>query len=507
MDFSFNTRKNAARINDIQKQVDNREIISQKQRRPLMTFSDDDGSVLFPTKWKDIIISKGIPVTCAVSTNRIGGAYMTWYNIIQMQSMGVEFISHGHNHIDYATLSDYKIREEIEIAQEILKSYNCSYDIHAYIGNTDADVRNILRDYFRCAMITGTNTTPIPYPPMKTYGIYRIPMLIGGTTKWTLNQYKAKIDECVANNGWLIWVTQSQDDAFDSTLQGYIGDLIDYAREQGVIITNMEDGLDTIGNVIDIGDPIGGDTYFTLSCDGIIFSANGICLDDSKYNISSSLTDFPENEVTVALIGEASSAGFPNDTQGLLTTYRLGGNGIDRQEFRPKSYNQIWVRYAGSNGKWGYFIPLTPISGATGDRPYDNYIGCSYYDTTLNKPIWVKTAGVHEVDTLTLTAGATTDGNITITPPSGADVVIAVTEGMTIAEVDAVIRESTFTGFNVGGVAGSGVILFTDIITQECIAAVFADTGVTGVDGTFVRTVTGVATIWVDSVGANPDGE
>ena len=37
---------------------------------------------------------------------------------------------------------------------------------------------------------------------------------------------------------------------------------------------------------------------------------------------------------------------------------------------------------------------------------------------------------------------------------------------MTIAEVDAAIREATFTGFNVSGVAGSGIIVFTDLIAQ-----------------------------------------
>ena len=48
-------------------------------------------------------------------------------------------------------------------------------------------------------MATGINTTAVPCPPMETYGIYRIPMLIDGTTQWTLEQYKAKIDECVTN--------------------------------------------------------------------------------------------------------------------------------------------------------------------------------------------------------------------------------------------------------------------------------------------------------------------
>jgi len=496
MDIGYTLREKGIKIDDLQKQIDNREIISKKLRKPLMTFSDDNGSELFPQKWKDIIISKGIPVTCAVSTNNISAPYMTWYEIAQMQEIGVEVISHGHNHTDYTTLSDAAIIADVEAAQALLKEHNCAYDIHAYIDAYDDNVRNILRNYFRCAVVTGLNTTPVPYPPMKTYSIYRIPMLIDGTTKWTLNQYKAKIDECVANNGWLIWTTESENEEFDSTLQGYIEDLIDYARGLNVEIVNIENGIDIIGNVIDIGDP-GDDSYFNLGCDGN-FNTNAICVDDTKYSFYDALTTFPKDKVTVAWIGSTKTTGFPHADQGLLTTYRLGGNTIDRQEFRPKNFNEIWARYADSNGKWGYFMPLTLLSGTTSNRPYDNYIGYSYFDTTLNKPVWVKTAGAHEVDTLTITEGATVSGNITITTSLGVDVVVAVTEDMTIAEVDAAIREATFTGFKIGGVAGSGVIVFTDLITQSGIAAVFDDTGGTGVTGTFVRTVTGVSTVWVD---------
>ena len=500
MDIGYTLMEKGIKIDDLQKQIDNREIISKKLRKPLMTFSDDNGSELFPEKWKDIIIGKGIPVTCAVSTNNISSPYMTWYEIAQMQELGVEFISHGHNHTNYTTLSEAAIIADIEAAQALLKEHSCTYDIHAYIEDAyNDDIRNILRNYFRCAVITGANATPVPYPPMKTYGIYRIPMLIDGTTKWTLNQYKAKIDECVANNGWLIWTTESENENFDSTLQGYIEDLIDYARGLGVEIVNMENGIDIIGNVIDIGDP-SDDSYFNLGCDGN-FRTNDMCIDNTKYDFYDVITAFPENKVTVAWIGETKTTGFPHTDQGLLTTYRLGGNTIDRQEFRPKGFNEIWARYVNSNGKWGYFKPLTSLSGATADRPYDNYVGCSYYDITLDKPVWIKTAGVHEVDTLTITTGATTNGNITITTSLGADIIVGVTAEMTIAEVDAAIREATFTGFNVSGVAGSGIIVFTDLIAQGGTAPVFDDTGITGVEATFVRTATGVVSVWVDATG------
>lgn len=79
-------------------------------------------------------------------------------------------------------------------------------------------------------------------------------------------------------------------------------------------------------------------------------------------------------------------------------------------------------------------IPIVQ-SGNTASRPvYMPEIGQSYYDTTLNKPVWVKSIGSRAALHLTITGAATADGTITITA-YGQTMTVAITEGDTITQV------------------------------------------------------------------------
>ena len=61
----------------------------------------------------------------------------------------------------------------------------------------------------------------------------------------------------------------------------------------------------------------------------------------------------------------------------------------DNQIAPKTALNPVWQAWFNSVFFW-----LSPIgqSGATGSRPTKNlYAGLTYFDTTLNLPIWVKT--------------------------------------------------------------------------------------------------------------------
>ena len=161
--------------------------------------------------------------------------------------------------------------------------------------------------------------------------------------------------------------------------------------------------------------------------------------------------------------------------------------------------NNVYSRYATSTG-WSRWVKIGGGTGTTASRPTYASSGYMHYDTTLNKPVWVKTQGEFEKDTLTVSTGATTSGNITITL-NGANVLVTVEEGDTVAQVDAKIRAAAFTGWALSGTAGSGVIVFTKNTVEVCSAPSYEDTGVTGVEGAFVRTTTGILPIWVDATG------
>ena len=147
----------------------------------------------------------------------------------------------------------------------------------------------------------------------------------------------------------------------------------------------------------------------------------------------------------------------------------------------------------------------TVLKGTTGNRPHATYIGTMYMDTTLDgdgKPIWCNnTIESSEVYTLTLTVGATTAGNITITL-NGVAKTIAVTEGQTVGAIGNTIISASFPGWTVGGVANTGVVTFTKTAIGPCTTPTVVDTGTTGTTGTFVVTHLGTAITWVDATGA-----
>lgn len=97
-------------------------------------------------------------------------------------------------------------------------------------------------------------------------------------------------------------------------------------------------------------------------------------------------------------------------------------------------------------------------------------------------------AGTTEVLTLTVTAGATTTGNLLITL-DGYDYTIPVlSTNNTAASVASVIRGTTITGWTLGG--SSNVVTFTYKIPATLTAPTFSG-GATGVTATLVRTTTG----------------
>jgi hypothetical protein len=142
-----------------------------------------------------------------------------------------------------------------------------------------------------------------------------------------------------------------------------------------------------------------------------------------------------------------------------------------------------------------------PISGATSSRPHTYALMQPFYDTTLNKPIWTKTLGVREVDTLTISAGATVSGNITITL-NGVAATVAVSAGDSAGTIGDKIRATAFSGWIAGGNGGSSTVTFTKQSSGTNTAPTFTDTGTTGTAASFAVTTSGVTAAWMDNTGA-----
>jgi predicted heme/steroid binding protein len=92
-----------------------------------------------------------------------------------------------------------------------------------------------------------------------------------------------------------------------------------------------------------------------------------------------------------------------------------------------------------------------------------------------------------EVDTIAITAGAATSGNITINL-DGKDFTVAVTAGDSTTAVATKIRNATYTGWTTSGSGTS--IIFTSTTPGERITATF-NGGTTGATATVTKTQTG----------------
>ena len=219
-----------------------------------------------------------------------------------------------------------------------------------------------------------------------------------------------------------------------------------------------------------------------------VLAINSISYDTLAPGYPSGLTIMPSNTLWNANIF------------GLVFTWNVNGNGWARQEVRQHGSDKIYVRTTDSNGAWKPFVCIVANAGTTANRPLNDPLGHSYYDTTLNKPVWVKTAGMREKDTLTITAGANSSGDITITL-NGVAATVSVAGGDTVAQIDAKIRAAAYAGWGVSGTAGSGVAVFTRDNAGTALAPEFSAAS-TGVEGSISRTTNGGNAVWVDATGA-----
>ena len=457
------------------------DIFCSRQPKPCITFTDDDSAKQFPGNWTPILQTYRIPVVCFIPTSYINDHGVSKSTIAAMEALGVEYCSHTHSHINLTTMTEEQIISECETSQNLIKSIGGNPDVIGYPGGaSNALVRDICSRYFHAGFGGGDKTTSPNYnpSPLKKYDIKRIEMTpgtFGDPRQPTEAECLAMIDELVDNKGWRIFTFHSQNPTFNEAMKTQIAHMIEHAQAKGVEIVNMATAL----------------SYF--GADEIIITG-GRQPNGSIYSFGTSITDFPQGKVTEVLItGATSRWGFPRGTDGMLTTYRLedtDGN-LGKQEYRPNGYDEIWVRYADSNGNWLAFMPPPGLRGTTANRPTDAPANYCYYDTDLGKPIWATTAPARNIDKIAVTSGATGSGNITIRSTT-----VAITAGDTAEQVAAKIRAASIAGFSWGGYGTTCILL--RFVPTTVSATTFTDTDSTGVTATVTRIIAGEAPVWKD---------
>lgn len=325
----------------------NREIIGRKTRKPMISFVDDDCKIQIMTKWKPILQEKQVPVNFAVITNAVGtSGYATWDELKELQSLGAKFASHTHTHAVMTDLTEAQLEYECATSKDILMQNGMDNDFLVYpYGSDNALVRKVTRKYFKGAI--DIQSEEINVPPVETFRMNRWTLQNN-----TLENYKAKIDETIAVNGWLIFMSHSQYADFDANQLQYVREIIDYARSKGVDIVSLKDGYEAIGNVVDIGDYSARETgaeYTILDADGKRHSkSNNIDfkLSDENPTPSTPITDFEVNKITHNIVITANAVGFPENRGGTLLTRRYSNDSYGYQIYNiydsNKQYKRTW---------------------------------------------------------------------------------------------------------------------------------------------------------------------
>lgn len=459
---------------------------------PCITFLDDDGSLTFLSKWVPLIQSKGIKMSVAAVSDWVGRSSgdMSWDDLSYISDLGVDVLCHSKTHDVGGSLTDgteESITEDFRLAQEALVAHGYPGNILVYPGSTGdfTKVRSAARRVFEAAVISGggLNTLPIGNHYIKRYQLDSNPTP-------TLANFKSYVDSAVAQNGWLVFMSHSQNATLNDTILNIVRDLIDYAASKGVEIVTISEGLKIFGNVFESS------TKGTIDPSGGVHGSGvwGGNLDAQAKGTFAKTFELYKVGITAERISAQDNESFPYGVHGsLITTKTLD---TCRQSFQPYNKNETWTRLLLENSVPDKFKLQTSISGTTANRPKYINAGYVYMDTDLNAPVFCSVGGETHCFKIEVTIGATSNGTVTL---GGAT--INVTAGMSTVEIATALDLATYTGFSLIQKPQSNTVFAYRSLPMVSSSPTFTDSAGTGVAMTITTVRAGVAPVWIKSDG------
>lgn len=332
----------AQTANELWEAKADQENVQYIKKIPTVSFTSDDGWAQELTIMKPILDEYNVPATCALISNNLSNIKE---RLDLQHNHGWEFASHTVTHSVLTSLTEEEIDNELKNSKTQLESLGFKINTIVYpTGASNETVERIAKKYYKSGYRyqQGVNSGVID-----SFRIYRVPLgaYYNTTGQDTLEFYKSKVDEAIANNGWVIFCLHPYADTFDTTQQQYLRNLIEYVQEKNILITTLSDGYKIHGNMLESG--------YSYNYKGITIAKDGdnnipiAHLKPITYTINSPITDFPLNKVSVAEIGNYQGAGFPESTGGTLTTFRF--DNFKFQLWMPGTNNHIYKRIYANN--------------------------------------------------------------------------------------------------------------------------------------------------------------
>ena len=223
-----------------------------RKQQALVTFVFDDGYGTDYTIMKPVFDAQGEVACSAVVSDNVGvGTGLNSAQLVEMQTDGWEILSHSKTHTSLTTLSEAEIRTELSDSKSALEAMGFTVKNFAYpYGSNNETVRRITSEYYRSARATegiGTNTGINPYM-LETYDL----RAISADDHTKLATYKTYVDTATSKEKWLIFYMHKT----DSNDAAAVNELIDYIQSKNVSIVTIDQALDLVGNVIEVGDNV-----------------------------------------------------------------------------------------------------------------------------------------------------------------------------------------------------------------------------------------------------------
>lgn len=334
---------------------------AQETLPPLISFVDDDGSTQVYNNLLPIFEAKGEKFTTGIITDFIGTTgtysgspltYMTALQIKELYDKGHEIASHSKTHRQMATIPASELESEcldsLNVIKEITGEVPATF---IYPGGSENEaVTQEVRKHYECARnsLQGYNRPPIETFRNVTYFI--------DDPVADLTYCKARVDNIVAQGGWLVFSTHVFFPQWDTTKLQMLSDLIDYIHTKGVQIVTYKEGHKVYKNLLDVGNrkslP-----YFLIGADGKVQTTHDF--KDykfiSKTGISSSTkpSGFQLSKATVTFFDNSDPLQFPETKAGSLTTVHPSGEFYwGYQEWRPLYSNRVYRRVATAGDAW-----------------------------------------------------------------------------------------------------------------------------------------------------------
>ena len=228
----------------------------QQNRMAMLTIIDDDSNERFYNDLYPVMRNKKVTVATAVITGSVGNTgNMSWSEIEECYSNGIEVLSHTHSHFlstdpDFDSLTIKDITIDYQKAKNILALHGMPTDILVFSGSTGltSKFQTAAERVYRYGILAGDNKTN--YQGGDPYRIRRYRVGNQTDNHCDIETLQGLIDSVKTTGGWMIWMTHTSggSSAWTSgTGEGssayILGQAVDYAISQGVPVVSTAYGI------------------------------------------------------------------------------------------------------------------------------------------------------------------------------------------------------------------------------------------------------------------------